>query len=167
MTEETVKAAAGVTTIVIKGTVRMPVQGGMIVEAYHAPMYSSNILSVNLLSRTFEVLFSTTIRGYEACYFLMQNSMKVMYEFRMNDGYYPMDMLEGDGHNHASKMVSDARENDKDSDLATWHRQLVHISADRYFKLSEYDNDVPKFDRELPRKHQYIPCIHGNLRRAT
>ena len=84
----------------------------------------------------------------------------------MKDGLYPMEMLEGNEQNHGAKMVFDARKKDNDYDLATWHRKLGHISADRYFKLSAFNNDVPKLDRELLRKHQCIPCITGKLRRA-
>ena len=57
VTEEPIKAAAGVTKIVRKGLVRLPLNDGMLAEAYHAPKLSSNILSVRLLQKNFAVLF--------------------------------------------------------------------------------------------------------------
>lgn len=42
--EEPVKGATGLTKIVGKGMVQLPINNGMIVEAYHAPGFSSNIL---------------------------------------------------------------------------------------------------------------------------
>ena len=161
--EEPVKAAAGTTTIVGRGTVQLPI--GLIVQALHAPMFSSNILAVRLLSKTFEILFSSTIRGYEACFFIKQGTLDVLHEFRAHDGLYPMSMkqIEGQG----TRFALNAKKKATNDDVEEWHRKLGHIHPDRYFKLSEYTNDVPKFDRELLKKHQCVPCITAKLRRAT
>lgn len=54
------------------------------------------------------------------------------------------------------------------SNLVTeWHRKLGHIHAERHFKLSGQDNEVPKFDRVLLNNHQCIPCLTAKARRSS
>ncbi len=56
MNEEPVKGDTGTAKIFGKGMVRLSINNGMIVEAYHAPAFASNTLAVRLLLNDFEVL---------------------------------------------------------------------------------------------------------------
>lgn len=55
--DEEVQSASGTSTIVGQGILRLPIDGGTLVEAYHSPNVSKNIVSVAQLSYTFNVLF--------------------------------------------------------------------------------------------------------------
>ncbi len=68
MNEESVQGATGKTKIIGKGIVRLPINSVMIVEAYQAQAFSSNILAVLFLSKDFEVLFSNSIRDFSIQY---------------------------------------------------------------------------------------------------
>ena len=59
-------AASGVSRLVGQGEVSIPLGGSMVSTAYHAPHFSSNILSVGLLSSNFIVAFTDDIRPYNA-----------------------------------------------------------------------------------------------------
>lgn len=41
-----------------------------------------------------------------------------------------------------------------------------HLNADRYYEISEIRRDVPKFDRQVIREYQCIPCITASIRRS-
>ncbi len=64
--EENVQGANATSEIVGKGTISLPIGGGIDVEAYHAPKFSSNIISVGLLQKNFEIVFSESIAGIQA-----------------------------------------------------------------------------------------------------
>ena len=147
VTEEPVKAAAGVAKIAGKGLVRLPVNNGMLVEAYHAPKFSSNILSVRLLQKNFEVLFSESIRGYPACYFLRKGTFNYAPRVQAPRRTVPLEMPVEEGHGKGGIQAYIARRPRNGELVAEWHRKLGHIHADRYYKLSEQCEDVPKFDR--------------------
>ncbi len=61
--EKPVQGAKGITKIVRKGFVKLPIEDGILVEAYHAPMFSVNILFVALLSDRYDVMFSKSIKS--------------------------------------------------------------------------------------------------------
>ena len=48
---ESVRVTNEKTNLVVKGTVHIPINGGMIVEGYHALSFSSNIISVGLFKK--------------------------------------------------------------------------------------------------------------------
>ncbi len=70
LNEEPVRGATGIAKIVGKVMVRLPIDNGIIVAAYHAPEFGSNILSLRHLLNNFEVLFSNSIRNYPGCFFM-------------------------------------------------------------------------------------------------
>lgn len=47
--DETILGAADITKIVGKGTIILPICTGIIVETYHVPQFSSNVVSVRFL----------------------------------------------------------------------------------------------------------------------
>ena len=59
-------AASDVSILGSQGEVSIPPGVRMVIEAYHAPHFSSNILSVGLLSLDFIVAFSDDIRPCSA-----------------------------------------------------------------------------------------------------
>ncbi len=64
--EEPVKGVAGITKIVGKGLVQIPNSNGMIVDAYHSPAFSSNILAVcysPMNSTSYFRILSTTVQA--------------------------------------------------------------------------------------------------------
>ena len=89
MANESVKAASETTNLIGKGTIRLPINGGIIVEGYHAPYFSSNILSVGLLKKSFDILFSETRLPYPACFFLRPGSFDVLHEVRERNALFP------------------------------------------------------------------------------
>lgn len=56
---EDVQPASGTSLIVGIRDVYIPIAGGMYVEAFHIPQFAENIISVGLLSKSFDVLFSS------------------------------------------------------------------------------------------------------------
>eukprot|EP00171_Calliarthron_tuberculosum_P001071 IDg1071t1 len=87
---ENVKAASGFSKIVGKGTVRLPVDGEITIEAYHAPEFSSNIIFVGLISISYRVLSDNDTRDYPACFFLRRGAFDIISEFKLEDNLYPM-----------------------------------------------------------------------------
>ena len=70
------QGATGITKIVGEGFVKLPIEDGILVEAYHAPMPSSNILSVALLSDRYEVVLSKSIKIYPACFLMRKKNLR-------------------------------------------------------------------------------------------
>lgn len=56
--KETVKSASGTSIVVGKGLFKLLFDNGHLVKAYHTPQFSTNTLSVALLSRCYNVLFT-------------------------------------------------------------------------------------------------------------
>ena len=125
MANESVKAASEATNLVGKGSVRLPINGGMIVEGYHAPSFSSKILSVGLLKKTFHILFSKTRRPYPACFFVRQGSGDVVHEVRERDGLFPIPL--GREHDTDDKLALIAEPGTSEqNDLAKeWHAKRL------------------------------------------
>ena len=89
---EIVKAASADSILVGKGIVTLPIEGGIKFEAFHAPQFGSNIISVGLLSRLYEILFSNSIRLYPGCFLLRPKTLEVAAEYPMKDMLYPIPM---------------------------------------------------------------------------
>ena len=64
---ESVKAASSTSKLVGKGTIKFPINGGILFEAYHVPYFSSNILSVRLLLKSCDIDFSENSIGQAFC----------------------------------------------------------------------------------------------------
>ena len=168
LSEEPVRGAAGITKIVGKGMVHIPIGKGFYVEAYHAPEFSSNILSVRLLQKDFEVLFSESLKGYPACYLMEKGSHKIRAEFPLKRGLYPVSM---NCYKYQALAI-----NIKENPIDEWHRILGHPNPARQYALSKMENDVPQFQRASLFEHQCVPCmtakferskIHSSTRRTT
>ena len=90
--EELVKAATGVTKIFGKGLVHLPVNNDMLVEAYQAPKFSSNILSALILQLNFKELFVESTPDYPSCYFLRKGKFTIFHEFKLHDVLYALEI---------------------------------------------------------------------------
>ena len=74
---ESVKAASSTSKLVRKGTIKLPFDNGTIIEAYPAPEFSSNIISVQFLLKTYKVEFSENEQG-TAFFFVYQKEPHVL-----------------------------------------------------------------------------------------
>lgn len=86
-----VKSAAGQSSIVGRGTVRLPIDDGITVEAFHAPLFSWNILSVGKLSYMYDITLSTEINNSEKtsfCIFKRKGSASVILKQAIEGGFY-------------------------------------------------------------------------------
>ncbi len=86
------QGATGITKIVGEGFVKLPIEDGILVEAYHAPMPSSNILSVALLSDRYEVVLSKSIKIYPACFLMRKKTFEIVTEYPLKSRLYPISL---------------------------------------------------------------------------
>ena len=63
MNDEPVRGTTGIAKVVEKSMVWLLINNSIFIQAYYAPKFDPNILAVRLLSKDFEVLFSTSIRA--------------------------------------------------------------------------------------------------------
>ncbi len=54
----------------------LPIDNGLTIQAYHAPMFTNNIRSVALLSKKHEVLLSDSYTGQNACFLMRKKRSK-------------------------------------------------------------------------------------------
>lgn len=88
---ESVQSASGSCKLVGKGHVYLPLYGGRTyVEAYHAPQFQSNILSLGLLSEFFNINFMSehSYNGDFPCYILRRRSKNIIYTSECEDGLF-------------------------------------------------------------------------------
>lgn len=91
--EEDFQSAIGISQIVGVGQVLIPVNGGIYFEAYHAPEFGENILSVSKLSRFFTIEFSSEESGERSfCRMTSKQTGKVVYNTDEIDGLYKMNV---------------------------------------------------------------------------
>ncbi len=159
MNEEPVQGAMGITKIIGKGYVKLPTENSIPVEAYHAPMFSANILSVALLSDHYEVVFSKSLNNYSACFFMCKKTFEIVAEYPLRGGLYPFNLP-----SITRKAYTIYTRSKK---LEEWHRKLGHISSERLFRLSKMAEDVPPFDKELRKHFESIPCITAKTKRSV
>ena len=141
--EENVQGANATSKIVGKGTVTLPIGDGINVEAYHAPKFSSNIISVEWLQKNFEIVFSESISVYPGCLFMKKGTMSIIDEVKLKDDLYPLILSIPNPKSYQANAVK------KNNSVDEWHRELGHLSPNRLNKLSEMNSSIPTFDREL------------------
>ncbi len=126
----------------------------MIVEAYHAPAFSSIILAARLLSNQFDILFSNSVKGYPGCFLLKKGTFEIISEYPLQNGLYPIKISKPRGQNQLFR-VSTAKMNPIDS----WHRKRGHIQGDRLHQLSMISHEIPQFTRKDLLIHQFIRVL--------
>ena len=166
ISNETVRAASESTNLVGKGTVFIPIDGGIIVEGYHAPSFSSNILSVGLLKDNFDVLFSKTFRDFPGCFFLRHKTLELIHSIRERDGLFAISL--STKRPSSNGLALNARTNeDKQLDIARkWHNKTGHIHPDRYLSLARLFSEVPRIEKSVLYKLQCVPCLSAKAKRA-
>ena len=85
-------AASGVSRLVGEGEVSIPLDGGMVIKAYHASYFSTNILAVGLQSSNFILAFTDHIRPYNACFLVEKGPWKILWETGKKNGLYTLHM---------------------------------------------------------------------------
>ena len=83
-------------TIVGKGKVFTPLTGGYLFEAYHAPYFQANILSVGLLTQSFKMIFIMDPQARNSiitCVLTQRNTNKIVEMVEIgDDGLYGLDL---------------------------------------------------------------------------
>ena len=189
-----VQAAAEMSTIVGKGKVFIPLGGGYLVEAYHTPYFQANILSVGLLTRRFNTLFTMDppARNFiSTCIITQRNTNKIVEMVEIgDDGLYRLD-LPASGAQDLQCFPASICTSDKHVDIECimcprlflssakteqdwakeWHNRTGHPHADRYILLSNATEDVLFFSRQTLNSIFSIPCqlgkSQGQISRTT
>lgn len=165
ISEESVLAAFGSTTIIGKGLVWIPLNGGMQVEAYHAPRFSNNILAVCHLAVHYDVLFTSTFRSYSGnrCFILETQTKRVIFQTPCENGLYSMPT---EAQNRMAALVAHAPKLGSNIEALDWHNKVGHPSSQRYIQLSNMREDVPTFHSNTLKNIDCVPCLKGKARRA-
>ena len=87
---EEVISASGTSRIVVIGEVLLSLHVGIYLEAYHVPTFAENIISVHVLSKTFDVLLATTDEGTSHCSVIVAGSSRVVFQTESKHGLYRM-----------------------------------------------------------------------------
>lgn len=140
------QAANDISVIVEKGKVIIPAYGGIKIETYHTPHFTTNILSVGQLSNIFSIIFivyTLAVDLISNCFLMCRNSTKIMSSIQIgNDGLYNFE-----GSNRDLQTASDSKEascsfcrtsaSQIEMNFAMqWHRTTGHRSKCKYMKLS-------------------------------
>lgn len=173
---EKVRGAAGFSTIVGKGEVVIPIDGGLTVEAFHTPFFSSNILSVGELSFIYDIFFKSEAldeRRTSFCVFKKQESGEVVFRKEIEDGLYSLKMPTSKGTSNEIRYQSpecatcvQASLEDKIDKAYEWHKKLGHPSAERFITLMKSNTDIPKFSPSTVQSIFCHPCSVSKSKRA-
>lgn len=138
-----------------KGLVNLPIGSSSKVEAFHAPKFSSSIISVGILSEAYELEFSKSIRGYRASFFMRLETYKILTEVPLKNGLYPLTLPMSDIHSYDVETFSK-----KKNEVDEWHRKFRHLSAQNFNQPAELHPDIPKFEQStLPNINAYFALL--------
>lgn len=157
--EESLRAAFGSNHILGKGILQIPIDGGIQVEAYHVPRFTLNILAVNYLARTFDVLFNSVDGNH--CFIKELHTGRCSFKTPCEQGLYVIS--KADDNRNMEAHLSSINE---DNIVIKWHNKVGHLSAQRYMKLSKLTDQVPIFNSEMLRKLECLPCLTAKDRKA-
>lgn len=163
--KETVAAAFGTPSFIIgKGSVSIPIEGGRIIEAYHAPQFHSHILSVSQAATKMNLrsVFGLDYRGYNGNrgFLIDQTNDQIVYQTPCRDGLYSIDLVNKAASTSKISEASNTRQ------ALEWHSKTGHPSADRYYKLSKENPSVQKFTMETLKAIECTPCSTGKQKKA-
>ena len=152
MRNKPVKGATGTSDIVGRRTTKLPISAGMVFEAFHAPEFSSSVLSVRLLVSNYEIMFSESIHNFSACFFMNKGTFNIIAKYEIKDYSYQV-CIPG-----LTSLLNRKGNSDEQKDLASsWHKKLGQKNPDRHFRLMQLRPEVPKIDRDLLRKALCVP----------
>lgn len=124
---EIVQAAHGEITPIGKGTVIIPISGGIMQAAFHAPGFSSNIIAGHLLLDNFEVIPSSSIRVEKVCFVFKQgyfNKQDIVWDTTCSDRLYRIPMTGGSNNSKALITSKEA------TSFQEWHSKTGHVQTD-------------------------------------
>ena len=136
-------AASGVSRLVGQGEVSIPLGGGMVINTYHAPHFSSNILSFGLLSSNFIVAFTDDILPYNACFLIEKGTWKILWETQKKNGLDALNMNNSISNIALTTVAMNVNQNP----AWEWHGKTGHLGISRYIKLSHAVESVTFFEK--------------------
>lgn len=169
---ESVSTADGESYLIGKGTVFPPIGKGIIMEAYHAPHFSANIVANSLLSKMFNLFF--TSEGASSDNQLNSDRCEILKKGSRSDIVQVVPCINGlytikdvaNREESQKKHAKMSRTNCSANAFTEWHNKMGHISVQRYEQLSEICTDVPMFDIRILKQHEYMPCFTGKVKKA-
>ena len=167
ITEAVVNTADGESRVVGKGLVNISLGSKIVATAYYAPGFKNHILATHLLSETYEVVFSSSLRPDKSCVMFKKGSYNVddvTWETACVDGlYFASDAFESVGRPTQPTVNTVSR---VDNSYPRWHSRLGHISSQKYKMLASSRDDVPVFENNIIDKLDCVPCLTAKLRKA-
>ena len=157
---ESVKSASSTSKLVGKKTIKLLFDNGTMIEGYHAPKFLTNVISVRFLLETHKAEFSENEQGTPFCYIYQKESNIFMARIQEEDLLFPFKLRK------LSKSLK-AKKQLKYFPLEDWSRKTRHLSAERYYNLSETTDPVPKFGRASLLESECTPCKIAKTQRAT
>jgi len=145
-----------------RGEAWIPLNGGIWVEAYHDPGFSTNILSVGLLGRQFIISFTRSIKDYNGCFIIMPKTNQIIWDTPIKEGLYRIQLSSS-----TQVAMSTSRNSTAADEALHWHSVVGHPSAVRYQTLSRMLQSVPQFDINVLKQLECVPCITAKARRAS
>lgn len=179
-----VQAAAEVSILVGKGQIYIPLAGGLVITAYHAPHFQTNIVSVGMLTDMLNVSFSKdppARNNVSTCLVYKRRSAKPCNMIEINsDGLYRILNEKGfsaqgvvevarSGRNEVVRNnwpVSSGRASHLNMALE-WHNKTGHPHTNRYMKLANMFENIPKFPRQVLDEMLCVPCRLAKLQRRA
>jgi len=177
-----VQGASGTSPIVGKGTLLLPLDGGTYFQALHAPHFSQNILSVGLLSRSFDLVFSSAGSPdvTSCCTLRHKGELKTLFETEIRDVLYSLTVQSArrseapsatltrtdlstrkPGTSHGDKTFSRSKDL-----LMHWHRRTEYHHPARYLQLAKQFKEIPLFPIEDLKNLVCFPCQTAKAHRA-
>lgn len=182
VTEQKVLSASGTSDVIGKGTVKLPFDNNVTVEAYHTPEFSTNILSVGLLTSRYNVLFTQNTPAADdksACIISKRSNNAVVFTTKLKNGLYEVPI---DG-SATDESATEPKQTDEPFDSCytckhsnyslinvnsalEWHRKLGHISAQRFHVATKKYSSIPNFDLKTINDITCTDCIVAKTKRA-
>ena len=113
-----------------------------------------------MLIKSYDIDFAENANGQASCTLKDKQTSAVILCIPEDDCLFPLKI---------EKQKSAALTERKEFSLSAveeWHRKVGHPSAERYMKLSQTFDEVPRFDRALLQELQCVPCITAKQHKA-
>lgn len=146
-----------------KGTVQVFLGRSVTTPAYHTPEFNCNVLALHVLSEHFNILITSSRNMEKCCIMFNKTDSKIMtpqYTVKCENGLYPL-------HSVINQSAAFATINSNYSDYELWHRNVGHISSDRYQHLSQQCDNVKPFPRHTTENLFCRPRHVEKMKKAT
>lgn len=159
------QVAHGVTTLVGKGTVFIPVGKRVIQEAYHVTGVSSYISAAHLLPRHIEVIMSSSFQRDKGCHLLKKGSFTesdIIWQTACRDGLYVLNM----DTNTVPLTQSFALHSRYDS-YQELHEIPGHFSSAQYQKIANTRNEISSLSKSITDSLDCISCLTVKMKKSS